>query len=38
VPTGLLGSDESVVAATFALPQPAAPVSTILPDLPPKKK
>jgi hypothetical protein len=38
VPAGVIGADESVVAATFALPQPAEPVSTILPDLPPKKK
>jgi hypothetical protein len=38
VPAGVFGSDESTVAATFAHPAKPEPVSTILPDLPPKQK
>jgi hypothetical protein len=34
LPTGLFGSDEPTVAATFARPQKPEPMSTILPTLP----
>ncbi|HVW31339.1 MAG TPA: S8 family serine peptidase [Acidimicrobiia bacterium] len=38
IPAGLIGDEEATVAATFAKVEPPQPVSSILPDLPPKKK